>query len=215
MHRWDETIKVFAGEALAISLRMIGYTLFAVVLNVVLLIMQWELVFDLFSSSAPLNERWHSILVTSGIVLFPVLFFIIGQKQALQNCVSNILESKKQSVVLFLVNRICTKYPELLEPSGAIQLNVKKVSEYFTEVMSGLPSVITKILQFFVEKTGFYDIFVSSMAEYRDKQEQEPIESRAQLLSQIISNLIPSDTIKPDIKYPLIAFFCNVALFYL
>ena len=215
MHNWDRTIKIFAGETLTILLRTIGYTLFAVVLNLILLVVQWDLVFDIFSSTASLSERWDSIFVTLGIVLFPVLFFILGQKQALQNCMSNILETKKHDVVLFLINRLCEKHPEMLEPSGSIQLTVKKVSEYFSEAMRGLPSVITKILQFFVAKTGFYDIFVSSVTEYKEKQTTDPFKNRAEVLSQIIANLIPSDIIKPDIKLPLIALVCNAALFYL
>ena len=215
MHNWNETIKIFAGETLTILLRATGYTLFAVVLNVALLAVQWELVYDLFSSSAPLVESWKSILVIVGIVLFPALFFLFGQQQALKSCVSNIIETKKHNVVLFLVNCVCTKYPELLEPSGSIQLNIKKVSEYFSEAMRGLPSVITKILQFFIAKTGFYDLFVNSMAECQQKLKEEPSENRAQVLAQITANLIPSIVIKPDIMRPLIAFICNVALFYL
>ena len=215
MHYWNRTIKIFAGETLTILLRTIGYTLFAVVLNFILLIVQWELVFELFTSGAPFNERWDSMLVALGVVLFPIVFFILGQKQALQNCMSNIIKTKKHDVVFFLIIRLCEKYPEMLEPSGSIQLTVKKVSEYFSEAIRGLPSVITKILQFFVAKTGFYDIFVSSITDYREKQATDPAENRAEVLSQTIANLIPSDIIKPDIKLPLIAFVCNAALFYL
>lgn len=177
--------------------------------------MQWDLVFDLFAFNTPLKERWDSVLVISGVILFPVLFFILGQKHAIANCMFNLIESKKYDVILFLVNRVSAKYPDILEPSGSIQLNAKKVSEYFSEVMRGLPSVVEKILRFFVVKTGFYEIFVNSVTEYRNKEDQEPVENQAQVLSEIIANLIPSDVVKPDIKYPLIAFVCNVSLFFL
>ena len=65
------------------------------------------------------------------------------------------------------------------------------------------------------KKTGFYDLFNSSIEVYRDKSASATEENGVQVVSEIISNMIPGDVIAPDIKYPLIAATCNVSLFFL
>ena len=210
----DEIVKTVSGEMLSIILRTVGFVAFAVVLNLVLLVVQWDLIVAALKGGEPVSQSGDSILVLAGVILFPVVFLLLGQKHALQTALSKILKTKKNDIVLFLVEKLYEKNPDLLDPGSKVPLISLNVVEYLTEIFRDLPSVVVKVLRFFVEKTGFYDLFNSSIETYRKESASVPEENRVQVVSEIISNMIPGDVIKSDPKLPLIAAVCNVSLFF-
>ena len=155
----DEIVKTVSGDVLSIFLRTFGYVAFSVVLNLILLIVQWDLVLDVLNPEESIAARSDSALVIVGLFSFPIIFFLLGQKQALQNSLSKLLKTKKHDIVLFLVEKIYEKKPELFDPGSKIPLASLNVVEYLTEVFRDLPSVVVKVLRFFVEKNRFLRSF--------------------------------------------------------
>ena len=204
----DEKIKFLSGHILSIILRTIGYTLFGVILNFALFISQREI---LFNKDIPLMSDPKTCAVLLGVIIFPVIFFVIGQKQAIQGGLSKILKDKKYDLIFWIVNKIQEKHPEAFEREGKVQMTTLKVIEYLTEVMRDLPSVVVRTLKYFVEKVNFATLFVEAV---NTDIEIRKDETRAQRVSLVISNLIPGDVISPDIKWPLIVLVLNSTLFF-
>jgi hypothetical protein len=211
----DGMIKTVAGEILSVFLRTIGYTVFSIALNLILLVSQWEKVVNVLSPSLSTTEKFQSLAIIIGVVGFPVLFFILGKKQAIQNSLAKLLKAKKYDIVCFLVERIYAKNPNLFDLSGKVPTSAGYVTKQLTEIFRDLPSAVVRVLRYFVEKTGFYELFAQSVEEYQKRSTESIDGTPVDSVSEILSNMIPGDVIKSDIKYPLIALVANICLFFL
>lgn len=203
----DEKVKFISGHVISVVLRVVGYTLFGVILNSFLLASQWEIIFN---SGTPILQDTKACFILLGVVVFPVIFFLVGQKQGIQNSLSKLLKDKKYDVTLFLVSKLQEKHPESFEREGKVQMTALKAFEYLTEIMRDLPSFVVKTLRYFVEKANFTGLFVKALKD----DEDDKSDTKAERISLAISNMIPADVISPDIKIPLIVLVLNSALFF-
>ena len=211
----DKIVKTISSEILYVILRVTGYVMFSVVLNLILLATQWDLILEVFNTELSNSKKIDSILVIIALFAFPILFFFLGQKQAIQKFLEKLLKTKKRDIVLFLVGKVYEKNPKIFDPAGSVSISGLKVIEYITEVFRDLPSIIVKVLSYFVEKTGFYNLFATSIEEYRSKSTDIADNNHVQVVSDIISNMIPGDVIRSNIKLPFMALMFNVSLFFL
>ncbi len=209
----DSLVKPVFGNLLSVFLKIAAYMIFGILLNLVLLAVQWEWIVSLFTESSPLEDKAIGSIILTVAALSPVAYFFLGQKQAIQNLLSNILKHKKYDVIYWLVNRLHQYKPDLFLPKGMAQLTSIKVVQYTIEALTDLPGMILKIMTPLINKINFSDKFVSAINEVEIKQNSTT--DNVEKVAIFISNMVPEDIIEPDIKFPLILIIVNSSFFFL
>ncbi len=210
----SKTIGIFGSLLKTILIRIIGYTLIGILINVVLLTVQWDVISSIFTSTSDKdNNLIISYLSLISVILFPVLFFIVGQKQGVMKALSNLISKKRTPVISWLLNQFHKKYPKILEAKNESNEKIIATVNNVAGYVDNVPILLTPVLNSFASiiDLGAKYIVVAKTAKCGDLSSEEKIED----IAKVISDMIPEDLLSPGLKLPLILLTFNLAVFFL
>jgi hypothetical protein len=208
-------MKIIAGGVASAVLKVAAYTVFGLILNATLLATRSGRAAEAFSADVPMMSRVGGALLIIGVCVCPMLFFILGKRQALQGLFAHILRSKKYDVIFFLIQRLHRSHPDIFTSSEGASPRAAQVLVFLSDIYRKLPWVIVLILQYVVNRVEFAIRFVAALDENRDVLADKPASEKLEMMASIISATISDDLMEPDLLAPLILLACNIGLFFI
>lgn len=206
----------FIGGGLASAvLRVAAYTVFGLILNATLLATRSGRAAEAFSADVSLMSRVGSGLLIIGVCVCPMLFFLLGKRQALQGLFAHILRSKKYDVIFFLIQRLHRSHPDLFARAEGASPRAAQVVVFLANIYKGLPWIVALVLEYLVNRVELASRLVMALDENIDVLADKPASEKLEMIASIISATISDDLMEPDLLAPMILLACNIGLFFI
>jgi len=190
-----------------VSSRIVGYVIFGVLLNALLLFLFWDKfkAVDGLSGTTALRIGGMLILVAS-----PVLYYMLGARQGTKAAVQGLVHKYKGPLVHMLLSKIFARFPDLF--SGATKANQlwAQVKDKFNEVIGENNLFLRMAMKAFASKVRFLGLAEDALDKFGD-QSLEPAR-RLEKMSEWIAERIPDGRFAPTWKPLSLALIVNIAL---
>lgn len=162
------TLKILGVITAKMVTRIVGYSFLGLLINAVLLYIYWgdiaaflaqvispqaaahvstlflvpvAVVMALFSpDTAPAAIAFLSVL------LFPVLFFVVGQKQGIQSAMYYVVSKQSKSTIEYLLQHLNDKYPGLIKKSIDTHAHLVEKFAQLTNPESTIPNPLKRLV---------------------------------------------------------------------
>lgn len=197
-----EILKIVGKASAIVLLRIVAYTVFGLVLNLIILLSHWSVIFGEESGMM-------GYIVIILCLVFSAVFFGLGQKQGVMAGVSYIIENRKAALIVYLITKFAQKYPDIMEGNIDQANKVTKIKEYLDKV----PSIVMKVLNFFVSRISIVDALTSSVKTANEMGLKG--EERVQKVAEIITEQAEVELVSPSVILPVVVLVLNLGLFFI
>jgi len=226
-------LKTFAKISGSAILQMILFTIVGIFLNLLLFPFMWYEISGLIPEGGNPGARaggpvvilvalmyiWPVLLfVAVFLVLFPVIFFFAGKKQAIKAAVSKLVNEKGDAMVGFIVSKFTERmatnpqWQESIKQHG-ITVTVRKFMPGFIKTLQGLPWILKRPLRNVFEAADFASAVEDAYKNRPDFPINSP-ETNAHITTVIASKLREKFQ-PPKGRLLLVMVIINVAIFVL
>ena len=191
-------------------LKLVGYLALGVLINGVLLIVQWDSVLSVFQGKA---NSIFSYVILLAIIGLPLLYFILGQKQAVQSALAYLVNQRKQDIIIWLLAKLNDQHPDVFDETKITDDNAILIINNVSGYVDKVPRSTTRLLAKFVSVIGLAEKLISIVktAKFSSLPDEEKINQTGQALAE----MIPEDLIHPSLLLPMVLLAINIALFFL
>lgn len=224
------TFKTLGVITAKIITRIVGYSALGLFINAVLLFIYWgdianflahviapqaaahlstlflvpvAVVMALFSpSTAPAAIAFLSVLI------FPVLFFVVGQKQGIQSAMYYVVSKKSKSTIQYLLQHLSEKYPGLMKKSINTHAHLVQKFAELSSPESTIPKPLKWLLTHFSQQCNTATMISNALAGVTEKEQTD-----AALIEKISTNIsleIEQLDMETSFLFPAIVVALNV-----
>lgn len=207
-----EIMKFLGGLVGIVLLRILGYTMLGVLINILLIVINWETVWQAISNMPEFSTEFtRGYFFLASAVIFPVLFFLLGQKQGMQKALSIMLDEKKDDLIRWLFEKLYEKKPEIFESNDHSNERMVAIVNDVAGYIDKIPKIVVSVIVNFVSVIDLGGKLVSIVktAKYEKLSGQEKVCS----IADEVSRLIPKDLLQPSIKLPFVLLSINMLSF--
>jgi hypothetical protein len=226
------TLKLLSAIAAKMITRVLGYSLLGLIINAVLLYMYWgditaflaqvispqaaahlsalflvpiAVVMALFSpETAPAAIAFLSVLV------FPVLFFVVGQKQGIQSAIYYVISKQSKSTIAYLLQHLNDKYPGLMKKSiDTHALLIEKFAQ-LSNPESTIPKPLKLLVAHLAERVNSATIISNTLNGLAQEEH-----TNAELIEKIATNIsveIEQLDMEPSLHLPVLVIALNILI---
>lgn len=194
-------LNVTALAGVKLSSRIIAYTAFGIVFNIIL-----------FFVCASMASRQHggTVLILVSL-LAPIAYFFIGQKQGAAAAVHFIVEKHGEDLSRFVIGKLLDAYPNILDSAQAKSAIIQEKLNTLIASLSEQSRINKAIFSSLMSKFDFVSVaarVIETNATVAKGSREEAVDG----ISTAIHNEFDVDDLKPDMQTPAILVGGNIAL---
>jgi len=183
-------MKTLLKAGLAYVWRFSLFLFLGVVINITLAIVYFGDIIALFHG----QNIWLGVIVLATVIGFPILWFVLGQQEAIYASISKVLKESSDEIVSFVVDKFITDDKK------------DKIGDYMS-TLKKQPKTVQIILGFLFEKIDFF----TEVSELLKEKEYSKDELKLKMVEKIEEKELFEEW-TPTLWTPLLLLIANIAI---